>query len=775
MHLKRQAAIYSFYLAVAVIITWPLVTVFGSAFVGHPFGDSLEYARHIWWIRHALSSGQPLFDQPMLAYPDGLNGAWLWATPLQSFPAWLLTFVMPLPAAFNLVALLRLALNGWAMCLLMDHLLGRHTGPALLAGLIFMIHPTFQGQLAAGHIGLLALWPVPLYVFALLRLADGQTTHHVETQHAVSLHRNRWFWLAVLMFVLSALGSPVLLVFVTGPVTVFLLLRAISRRDWQLLRSSLLVVLLGSLLVALFLLPVLFDPDVPQQGGVVRFSADLLALVTPSYQHPLFGQLAYTHRILGQEPFERMAYAGIVAAVLALVGVWRERQARGWLVLAAVMWLLSLGPLLHVLDAVAVIDLGDHVSYITLPWLALGELPFLNIVRTPARFNFTLALALAVMAGYGTNAIRDSRLRWAIIGVLALVVVFEYQSFWPMPTVDAAIPPAVEQLRERDDIRAVMNVPWSHVLAQKEGMYLQTGHQQPLLAGYITRRTPVDPAKLTVLEQTLNPALLDREGVDILIWHKAWARPDASDPRDRWGGPMYEDDRIAVFEVPDSTTSPEFAAAVSGDRRLEDDSDSYVFAPEPGWVTLAGDLDAHERRVTLALNGESLGEWQGDTLALPLSYAGYHTITLAVEPPCPGHPLPSLTCRAVDLHRLSLSDFVADTFAAPVMFERGVQLRGDALVVQGESLAVRLWWAFDHTLDENMVRFVHVLGSDGSLAAQDDQPYTGHAVEQIAFDSLPAGTYDVYTGWYSLPEVTRLAVQGAESGWVYLGQVEVEE
>jgi hypothetical protein len=43
---------------------------------------------------------------------------------------------------------------------------------------------------------------------------------------------------------------------------------------------------------------------------------------------------------------------------------------------------------------------------------------------------------------------------------------------------------------------------------------------------------------------------------------------------------------------------------------------------------------------------------------------------------------------------------------------------------------------------------------------------------------LPDGEYDVYTGWYTLPEVTRLAVladvPGAEPDRVFLGYVEIE-
>src|SRR5690606_35110736 len=107
----------------------------------------------IWWIKTALQTGQDPFFMPNLVHPDGVPAPLLWSIPLQSFPAWLLAFVLPLPLAFNLPALITLALNGWAMCLLVRYLLGGRggfranpyvdvsTASALVAGLIFMIYP----------------------------------------------------------------------------------------------------------------------------------------------------------------------------------------------------------------------------------------------------------------------------------------------------------------------------------------------------------------------------------------------------------------------------------------------------------------------------------------------------------------------------------------------------------------------------------------------------------------------------------------------------------
>jgi hypothetical protein len=157
--LRWNLVVFLFYFFLAVVITWPLVTMLGTHFAGYSNGDAPEMTRHIWWLKHALQTGQPLVFQPLLAYPDGLEGVILWSNPLQFFPAWLFAFVMPLPAAYNLQALLNLALSGWAACFLVRHLT-RHAPAALVAGVVFMASPAIQGHLAGGHGGLLVQWPL---------------------------------------------------------------------------------------------------------------------------------------------------------------------------------------------------------------------------------------------------------------------------------------------------------------------------------------------------------------------------------------------------------------------------------------------------------------------------------------------------------------------------------------------------------------------------------------------------------------------------------------
>ncbi len=672
LHLRKPLGAFLLYLLIAVVMTYPLITELSTRLIGHPFSDTYEYIRHVWWIKHALQTGQSLFFQPLLGYPNGLDGTFLWGAPLQSFPAWLFAFVAPLPVAWNVAALLRLALNGWAAFWLVRYLTRGQTVAALIAGAVFMAYPTMQGHLAAGHTGLLLLWPVALYAYSLFRLRDTGA--------------RRWIVVAAICLVLSLLGNVQQIVFTLAPITVLFGLALLWRHDWPALRRLAAAVILGGLAALIFALPPLLAelhaPSLRIQNGPVDYSADLLAIVAPSLYHPLFAGNSLSSRVIGVDPFEGSAYVGIVAGLLALIGLLRQKAARWWLLLGMVAWVCSLGPLLRLLGAPALVRVENFDTYITLPWLAAVNLPLINITRTPGRFNFTVALAVAVMAGYGVVTLRAwlIRARWLrrALPLLLVLVVLEYQVWWTapgqfplpdMPTVPAVVPSAIAALADRTDLRAVLDLPWDHPLVDKEALWLQTGHEHPIIAGHVTRQTPVDPAKLTLLQQTLDPALLNAAGVDVVILHKQY--DDAAGKTDAFtrsmlGQPFFEDKHFATFYVPKSAVAPIFVVLPAPPDSVSDHANSYLYLPSAGAIRFSVRLASDGRDVTLQADGQGVERWNVGAAAdfealVTFAAPGYHTLTLALDPPCPAHISAALECRAVDL--LASPNITVDTGA----------------------------------------------------------------------------------------------------------------
>lgn len=767
--------VYLGYFTLAVGITFPLILHFSTQLIGHSTGDPYEMAHHIWWFKYALQTGEPLFYPTLLAYPDGLQGISMWANPLQFFPAWLFAFVMPIASAYNLTVLLTMALNGWAMCFVLSRWFGGLSWAAFLGGLIYMDFPTMQGHLFHGHAGLLVAWGAPLYVYALLCLIE-----------AVDDVR-RWTILAVVFFLITPSGHTLQTLYVLMPLTAAIGLLCLYRRDWRGIRRVITVGTIGGVLLLIFLSPMLseaFTDTYANDTGYVRYSLDLLAPITPSFDHPLFGQWEYPHQVLGVNIAEGAAYIGIAVGILCLIALWREPKARFFLSIALFAFILGLGPLLKILDQPVTTLIDGHATYITLPWAFLYDLPGFNLARTPGRFGFTIAVAIAIAAAYGARAI-GQRGRWGALMVIGIgaFTLWEYQLFWSMPTVRAEVPDAIAQLRDREDLRAVMDVPWGNLLAAKEGLYLQTWHQQALIAGQITRRTPVSPAKLTLLEETLDLALLNHEGVDLIILHKAYADPDdAQRLRSRLGDPYYEDDRYALFEVPEAPPTLNVIWQQAGPTEF------YLFTPAPGWIDFNAAITAPiaGRGGTITLNDRSVSQIAGPqalNLPLPVDYRGYHTVRLEATPICPIAPSPALICPAVQVEAPVFTPLSAGPLYDPVLLGGGVKLSGAYLppdAIRGV-LPVRLWWTFETPIGPEAVRFIKVIDQNGTQIAGVDQALgglDGDWIERIDLDlGDQEGTFAVYAGWYSYPDLARFPVfsdaQGAHDGLIFLGNVSV--
>jgi hypothetical protein len=803
----RHALAFSFYLLLAILITFPLMTRFSSDFAGFSYGDAYENARNIWWWGHALRTGEPLFFQPLLGYPNGLEGFTLQAHLLQFFPAWLFALVMPLPAAHNLQLILSLALNGYVMFCFARALVGRDDA-AVIAGVVFLAYPAIVAHLGAAHTGLLHQWTVVLYAWGVSTL-----TLNPSPERRVRLGEGLyWSLLAPLSQVYSPFGrgdggegntrihpAPTIrtvifislacllvafthtiqIIYAVVPITVFFVIGLLWRRAWGALARLAAAWALAALVLGIYLLPVFGAAgSYSDDGGDVRYSADLLAPVTPSFLHPVYGNFDYTHRVLGVNLEEGAGYIGIIGGALALLGVWTTRAARGWLGLAAVLYLLALGPLLKLFDQPVALTVDGYSSFVALPWAFVQGLPIFELARTPGRFNMTAGLALAVMAAYGAAwllaRVRRPALRWGGAIACAALLLFDYQTFSGLPTTPAYEAPGVRALRARDDVRAVFMIPWDDLVAAKEALYLQTLHQQPLIAGHVTRRTPVDPALLTLLQDTLDPALLRAAGADIVIVQTGYlqdaAQVDAI--RARLGAPIYVDERVAIFETPQAD-APQFTTSLTDSAliALERQHEMYLYTPAPGWAMIATTPRENGEALMLTLDGRVVWRGSADGTAirvpLPLDESGYHTAALHIEPPCPLRPLPATVCQSVMLDGLQIETMVVSEFRSEMAFERGVTLNGAQLAPRADderSLSVWLWWQFGAGVTPDAVRFVHVLDAEGQLIAQDDVPLgavaagetRAEAVTLMLPEDVPPGEYTVVTGWYSFPDLAPL-------------------
>jgi hypothetical protein len=784
-------AVFCSYLLLAVLMTYPLVTHATTRMIGHPSGDTYEYVRHVWWYGYAVRHNLPLFDQTLLNYPDGMPSWYLWGNPLRTFPAWLLALVLPLPLAWNIMAWLFLALNGWAMAWVLRRWLGNDgtatDGAAWLGGVVFMTFPTAQGHLFGGHVDLLALWGLPLVVAALFNAAQPTATARACLWLALA------WWLAVL-------GNFVLVVYALLPISVVFggwwlwqTLRGYNPTWrgalWRIAGGVAGGVALSVVGIVPAVLELLRQPSA-QAGGSVAFSADALAWATPSFLHPLWRALPHTGQVLGVNLVEGAGYWGLISVCVIALGAWAASRAAAspvmplsparpprlfWAWLLAVAWLLSLGPLLNVLGAPHQLSVGgEYQTFVPLPWAWLQNLPLLNVSRTPGRFNLVVGLCLAALVGYAWYALavrpplRQWLRRWPLV-LCAGLIAFDVQLAAPLPSVPADLPPFLYTLGAQN-ARAVLTIPTGNRLAAKTALYAQTAHTLPLIGGHITRDPLTNPALLTILEHTLDPARLRAAGADLVLVLRDYDADGAlsAQAATQLGPPLYADARFAVYAVPASDAA---AIAVALPPAPFGNVGAFDAAtPTDGWWWINTASNTPRRLTIQSANTQSDGVplVSGDParLLLPASAGAYTRWTLTAAPAC-RLPLDALC----PLLTVTDAQFVPSAWRAPVAFADGITLNAGALAVgdgNGGDVQALLWWQFapSNAPTDQLVRFVKVLAADGAqvfgvddaLFVDGDLPVAPFSyTEAIALPPLRAGD-TVYMGWYRLPDVARLPI-----------------
>lgn len=815
-------------------ITYPLITDLGGWLAGASYGDAYEYARAGWWANYALRNGLNPFYQSLFNYPEGYFSAAQWSQPLIYWPTALLNFVLPPAAAYNLYMMSILVLNGMAMHSLLWWLLRERSpyvqqGGALIGGLIFTAYPTFQGNISIGMLNPIAVYMVPILILCALRILEGERARSLVIIGGVAL------WLLLLANLTAFIYALMPLVLFGGAYFLLRERRLLTRRALLMLLG---ILVIGGALSLPFYIPLLSEiaaqrtPFVLFDGSKLEHATNLLSLIAPSPFTPWSFAPEYSRLAIGSNSMEGTAYVGILAVALSLVALSRRVERAGlWLTLAIGCMIFSLGGLLKVVNDLAVVNIAGFETYIPMPYALLQELPFINVARTPGRFNGMVGLALGVLAAYGVAWLLERfprpRFVFAPIFLVALsaLILLDYQLFFPYMRHPGQLPVYLSDLAERDDVRAVLDVPYDDYVAQKIGLWHQVTHRKPMIGGHVWRRPPVPLEKFGLLSDAARGrafdlltgaplsaeavrALLWLHGVDVVTYHLLpMDDPEALQIGERlFGAPreVYEPLQLAFFEVP--PTDPQVLSGVvpatfgegwwRGTRRwLTDRSELYFYIYDESALHISVALDALPYAGTLkaAIGADRRAVSRTNQLDLwHFGAKGFHAVRLSAEcvrvPPC---ALPEEQCEppllrkpvcvSAALERVRAERETAWQ-SADVQLGSGVSLIGFSLperLIGGQTVKVVTAWRATERLRESYHQFVHLMDEDGRLIAQDDFPpargafptdqwAAGQTWAEAAYLALPAdlptGTYRVFTGWYRLLDGVRLPVQSDRLG-----------
>ncbi len=383
--------------------------------------------------------------------------------------------------------------------------------------------------------------------------------------------------------------------------------------------------------------------------------------------------------------------------------------------------------------------------------------------------------------------------------------------------------------------RVVLDLPARDFLVTRWQLYYQTAHHQPILTGHVIRFSPVsfdlqvlvDAAALPPVAHGLVPiltveqqaALLRTVGADVVVVHRTAADGPAMAAHlvTVLGAPVYEDDRVTIFTLPSGPDLqvPVYALQVAADTPDRTASWWHEGAGFDGWwlgllrdrlvnlppvspdyprvLESRSTLGGHHVRVVFGqAAGDSLaGDWPGKSVhwlySAYLPGEGVQPVHIWVDEGVAGCAL--------------LPDDPACGLIGPPMVDQIVGQRLDVTFGDGQMRFVSyvvhpaapdhyhldLYWQAGAGMRPDFVMFIHLFNDRDELVAQWDGPLGGLALPTSAWEpgvihvqdavlalpeGLEPGSYRLFTGLYTFPDLTRLPVNsdrpGAPDGILYL-------
>ena len=471
---QREVAYLGASLLAAIVLTWPLLAIFTTRVGGDP-GDPFQTLWGMRWMHDALWSFQNPFFTRQLYYPHGSTLVF------QTFDLPMTLLVLPLwgfvpeIAIYNTALLVAFALSVYGMFRLAREL----TGDALvgfLAGVLFAATPYHMAHLQ-GHLHLVSMGWVPLYLLHLLRLLQGTSSPGRSGRDAV---------LAGLFLALGSLASWYHLVFAAVITLVLAGWAAVARqpalfsrrflRDAGILAVTFLL-LAGPLLTAI----ILTRAAEPISGShdAATFSADVQAFAYPNAAQRWAAAWGSHYKQWSGNSTENAAYVGVTVLLLAVLGAARSGLARAFLVAAVVGAVLALGPQLRV---------GGRLTSVHLPYWYLEQwTPILAFAGVPVRFGYVMYLGLVAAAAFGLASLRRALVGVApaagVLAVLAAVglALFEYRPR-ALVTWDYPVPAPMRAWADDPGDWVVLDA-WDYYRPMWHAML----HRKPMLNGYLTR------------------------------------------------------------------------------------------------------------------------------------------------------------------------------------------------------------------------------------------------------------------------------------------------
>ncbi len=669
---RLNVIVLALYLALAVVLTYPLVLQFGDHVPGTTTWsmDEYGYVWNNWWFKHAVFDlGTNPFQTDYIFYPIGTSLVLYTFTLLHVLLGLPIQFLFGLAPASNAELLFAFVVGGFGTWLLVRYSIRSSNAIAVApairdlaactAGALFAFSSNRFVYASLGHYNVVATEWVPFYVLFLIK-----TTRQPQWRNALFAG----LFAALALYVETTDG--VLLFLFTIVYLLFAWRQILPDRARGFARLGLVVASAGVLFSPL-LIPTLNELlssgySMPGWGHAEKLLVDFWGFLTPTSLHPLNRQWVQELDAVrgGVSRFIDIntVFVGYVTAALAAVAAIHYRKTlQVWVASALVFAVLSLGPLLHI-NGQAVFDFDGLQVTFPLPFLLLHYIPLLKENRVPNRFGVLVMLSLAVLVGFAvawtSQKLKAKRVRyWALVPfAFSVLILFEHAAV-PLPLTDARVPEVYEQIAREPGQFAVLTLPlgWRNSFGQQGAedtrtQYYQSVHGKFIFPGNIQRNPPflfeyfdrvslfhsLDelefyqplPEDAVAKDRAVAPALLSFFDVRYVVVHPSIpGRPPYSDTREAvldyvrqvlpLGDKIYDRDGVIAYRIKQAPLPAKQQIAFGADAahlyQAEGwDRDESIYGEQANWANRQG--------ARLLVPFRELTDYQLTLRVLPFAY-----------------------------------------------------------------------------------------------------------------------------------------------------------
>jgi len=511
---RPKTVIFSVFLLLTVVFTFPVVFKIKSAFYGLP-GDPSGGIWWGWWWRYASEHHLDLYKIPLLSAPFGVDYSQVPSQALHKYIYNNLYLLINEVTFWNFFIFISFLLSAITMYYLV-HYITRDKLSSMVAGIIFAFCPYHLFH-SYQHLWMATIQWIPLYVLFLIKLIDEggggwknlrwvKNPFFCAFSFSLVFNENYYYGYFVIIFTM---------VFLIG----CFLYKSLKEKKLILNPNVIPIALIYVTFCLLFTLPFAYpiirnflampkgieNPDMAyfrSFSELYVYAARLRDYFVPSIDNPFFGKYVQnyvTNRLHGSNLFENTLYLGYVSLILSIFGIvscWKRKKKLGnpafisepnetklkqWALLFAitglVMMIFSAPP--------NPIRFGIKLYF---PSYFMHKI--LPMFRVYARFGLLVMLSVSVLSGIGLfyifQRITTNKLK-TFVAVLVIALIFiEFANFPPSKVTQATeVPEVYKWLRKQEGQFTIAEYPMVSAIEARHYIhqFYQRFHKKKIVNG----------------------------------------------------------------------------------------------------------------------------------------------------------------------------------------------------------------------------------------------------------------------------------------------------